>query len=75
MTMLTNYFDIGIFYIIKGYLTRFFDRLDETETVNVDELKTSLMTGFLLKKKQQQSKQERFNDIAFDEAIRLGIIT
>ena len=45
MTLLSNYFDLGSFYITQGYFYEFFGELDEGAVYSKDQLKDFLMKG------------------------------
>jgi len=47
MTVLNNYFDLGNFFIIKGYIQALFDRLVESGKLSEDELKNYIGKGAL----------------------------
>lgn len=46
-TRLNNYFDIGDFFIIRGYLSNLFSQLDESEKFSKEELKNYFSKGAL----------------------------
>ena len=45
MTILNNYFDLGNFYITKGYFEALFEKIDESKKFSKDELKRLFLKG------------------------------
>ena len=50
MTVINNYFDLGDFYIIKGYMNELYNHLADTGKFNVDELQKIFTSGALYKR-------------------------
>ncbi|MGK9369879.1 hypothetical protein ACSSWA_13365 [Melioribacter sp. Ez-97] len=45
VTILNNFFDLGNFYIIRGYIGELFEQLEETASMSKEEIKKILMHG------------------------------
>lgn len=72
VSLINNYFDIGSFFIIKGYLNQFFNTLDETKKFTKNELQDYFLKGALYKETQINGKKEMFD--IYGQGISIGII-
>jgi hypothetical protein len=45
MTILNNYFDLGSFYLIRGYINKLFTKLDISDKLTREEIHTILVRG------------------------------
>jgi hypothetical protein len=45
ITVLNNYFDLGDFFIIRGYFSELFDKLDKSQKFTKDEIEHILVKG------------------------------
>lgn len=69
MTILNNYFDLGDFFIIRGYLEELFKNLDNALKYSKDEIENFLVKGGLYQEKIRKIKENLYN-----EGLRSGII-
>ncbi len=57
MTVLNNYFDLGNFYIIRGYLKELFAKLDESQKFSKEELESYFLKGALYRESAKKIKE------------------
>ncbi|MBK7105725.1 MAG: hypothetical protein IPH62_10615 [Ignavibacteriae bacterium] len=69
MTVINNYFDLGNFYIIKGYNEQLFSKLTETKKFTEMELQQFLVSGALYQESIKKVKEKMYS-----EALSIGII-
>lgn len=69
MTVINNYFDLGDFYIIKGYMNELYNHLADTGKFNVDELQKIFTGGALYNESIKRIKEEMYS-----EGLSIGLI-
>lgn len=69
MTVLNNYFDLGYFYIIRGYLNELFNKLDESKRFTKDELQNYFIKGALYRESAKNIKESLYG-----EGLSIGVI-
>jgi len=69
MTVINNYFDLGDFYIIKGYMHELYKNLVETNKFEKEELEQIISGGALY---QESIKQ--IHEKMYGEGLSIGII-
>jgi hypothetical protein len=69
MTLLNNYFDLGDFFIIRGYLEELFKNLDNALNYSKEDIENFLAKGGLYQEKIKKIKENLYN-----EGLRSGII-
>lgn len=69
MTVINNYFDLGDFYIIKGYMNELYQHLAETGKYNVDELQKLFAGGALYQESIKKIKENMYS-----EGLSIGLI-
>lgn len=69
MTVINNYFDLGDFYIIRGYMNELFQHLASTKKFSDDELEKLFSGGALYQESIKQIKEKMYC-----EGLSIGII-
>jgi hypothetical protein len=69
MTVINNYFDLGDFYIIKGYMNELYKHLADTGKFNVDELQKLFTGGALYNESIKKIKENMYS-----EGLSIGLI-
>lgn len=69
MTVLNNYFDIGNFFIIRGYLSEMFSHLDESDKLSKRELKK-----YLIKGEMYEESIKKIREKMYGEGLSIGLI-
>lgn len=69
MTVINNYFDLGDFYIIKGYLNEMYRHLREMGKFSDDELEKIFTKGALYQESIKQIKEKMYS-----EGLSIGVI-
>lgn len=69
MTVINNYFDLGDFYIIKGYLKEMYKHLQETNKFSNEELEQIFTGGALYQDSVKQIKEKMYS-----EGLSIGLI-
>jgi len=69
MTVINNYFDLGDFYIIRGYMNELFKHLASTEKFSEDELKKLFSGGALYQESIKKIKEKMYG-----EGLSIGLI-
>ena len=69
MTVLNNYFDIGNFFIIRGYLSELFEHLGEAEHYSKEELQKYLIRGDL-----HEESIKKIREKMYGEGLSIGLI-
>ena len=69
MTVLNNYFDLGNFYIERGYLNELFNKLDETKKFTKDELEKYFVKGALFR-----DSTKKINERMYLSELSIGVI-
>ena len=69
MTVINNYFDLGDFYIIKGYMHELFKHLSDTGKFSEQELQKLLSGGALYQESIKQIKEKMYS-----EGLSIGLI-
>ena len=62
MTVINNYFDLGDFYIIRGYLHELFTHLSDTDKFSNDELENILTKGALYKESIKKVREQMYGE-------------
>lgn len=60
MTVLNNYFDLGDFFIIKGYMQTLFTHLIESNKMTEDELKMYIGKGALYEESMKKNLEKMY---------------
>ncbi|MFH1194749.1 MAG: hypothetical protein V1720_03490 [bacterium] len=60
MTVLNNYFDLGNFFIIKGYMQALYDRLVESDKFSDEELKNYIGKGALYEETVKKIREKMY---------------
>ncbi len=69
MTVINNYFDLGDFYIIKGYFNKLYEHLQNTNKFTKEELEKIFAGGALYQESVKKIKEQMYG-----EGLSLGII-
>jgi len=69
MTVINNYFDLGDFYIITGYMNEMYQHMLETNKFSKDELEKIFMGGALY-----QESIKRIREKMYGEGLSIGLI-
>ena len=69
MTVINNYFDLGDFYIIRGYMNELYQHLMQTNKFTEEELK-SIFTGGAL----YQESIKKIREKMYSEGLSIGLI-
>ena len=69
MTVINNYFDLGDFYIIRGYLKELYEHLSETNKFTKEELEKLVTGGALYLESVKQIKEKMYS-----EGLSIGLI-
>ncbi len=69
MTVINNYFDLGDFYIIKGYMREFYSHLTESGKFSKDELEKIVVKGALHQESVRETREKMYG-----EGLSIGII-
>jgi hypothetical protein len=69
ISVFNNYFDLGNFFIVRGYLNELSNHLNETETINKDELQKILVKGGLSKETEKKA-----SDQLYSSGFKIGVI-
>jgi hypothetical protein len=69
MTVINNYFDLGDFYIIKGYMNELFTHLSDTNKFSKEELEKIFTSGALFEESKKEIKEKMYS-----EGLRIGLI-
>ena len=60
MNILNNYFDLGDFFIIRGYMNELFKHLDESRRFTKEELENLLTHGALSKESLEEIRAKLY---------------
>lgn len=69
MTVINNYFDLGDFYIIRGYMNELYTHIAKTKKFSEEELET-LFTGGAL----YQESVRKIREQMYGEGLSIGLI-
>jgi len=69
MSIINNYFDLGSFYVIRGYMGEMFKHLKETGKFTDEELQ-KIISGFAMK----NEKERKTDKTLYSEGLRKGLI-
>ena len=69
MTVINNYFDLGDFYIIRGYLHELFTHLSDSDKFSNDELENLFTKGALYKESIKKVREKMYG-----EGLSVGVI-
>jgi hypothetical protein len=69
MTVINNYFDLGDFYIIRGYMHELYEHIAETERFTKEELEKIFTGGALYQESIKQIKEKMYS-----EGLSIGLI-
>jgi hypothetical protein len=69
MTVINNYFDLGNFYIIRGYMNKLFTQLTESKKFTKEELENMLSSGALY-----QESIKKIREKMYGEGLSIGLI-
>ena len=69
MTVINNYFDLGDFYIIKGYMHELYGHLMDSGKFNKDELEKIIIKGALYQESVREIREKMYG-----EGLSIGII-
>ncbi len=70
MTVINNYFDLGDFYIIKGYMNELYKHLTETNKFSKDELEKIFTGGALFHESIKEIKEKMYSEGLSIDLIR-----
>lgn len=62
MTVINNYFDLGEFWIIKGYINEMFEHLSKSDKFNKNELETKFINGALFLESKKVIREKMFSE-------------
>ncbi len=62
MAVINNYFDLGDFHIIRGYLTKLYTNLSETNKFSKEELEKELVGGALFKESVKKVNEQMYRE-------------
>lgn len=69
LSVFNNYFDLGNFFIVRGYLNELSIHLNETEVINKEELSKILMKGGLSKETEKKA-----SDQLYSSGFKIGVM-
>ena len=69
MTVINNYFDLGDFFIIKGYLHEMYTHISETGKFTQEELESIFTSGALFQEKVREIREKMYS-----EGLSIGLI-
>lgn len=69
MTVINNYFDLGDFYIIKGYMHELYKHLSESDKFTKEELENIFTGGALYQESIKKIKEKMYS-----EGLSIGLI-
>jgi len=69
MTVINNYFDLGDFYIIRGYMNELYSHLSNTDKFSTEELEKIFTGGALY-----QESIKKIREKMYGEGLSIGII-
>ncbi len=69
MSVINNYFELGNFYIIRGYMNELYKTLKQTGKFTEEELKNIISNGALFKESVRKVKDQMYG-----EGLSIGII-
>jgi len=69
MTVINNYFDLGDFYIIKGYMHQLFQHISDTKKFSDAELENIFTKGALYQESIKQIREKMYS-----EGLSIGLI-
>lgn len=69
MTVINNYFDLGDFYIIKGYMHQLYNYLSETKKFSNEELQKIFTEGALYQESIREIREKMYS-----EGLSIGLI-